>query len=106
MKKIHIIELLSSAIEGDGIISVVFHFFHITLGYSLDELNEIINFGIKNGDLVIENVEDTTIHYDTIDWRLDNVYQEILMVDIYKYMPLLFNENPQVPKEYEKFISK
>jgi len=27
MKKIHIIELLSSAIEGDGIISVVFHFF-------------------------------------------------------------------------------
>ena len=76
------------------------------MGYSLDELNEIINFGVKNGDLVIENVEDATIHYDTIDWRLDNVYQEILMVDIYKYMPLLFNENPQVPKEYEKFISE
>ena len=106
MKKDHLIELLCSAIEGDGIISIVFHFFHITLGYSLDELNEIINFGIKNGDLVIENVEDITIHYDTIDWRLDNVYQEIIMVDIYKYMPLLFSKNPQVPKEYEKFISK
>ena len=26
--------------------------------------------------------------------------------DIYKYMPLLFNKNPQVPKEYEKFISE
>lgn len=106
MKKIHIIELLSSAIEGDGIISVVFHFFHITLGYSLDELNEIINFGIKNGDLIIADMDDYDKFYDTIDWRLDNVYQEILMVDIYKYMPLLFNENPQVPKEYEKFISE
>ena len=106
MRKEHIIELLSSAIEGDGIISVVFNFFHNEWHYSLDELNEIIHFGVKNGDLTIENVKNANIRYDTIDWRLDNVYQEILMVDIYKYMPLLFNENPQVPKEYEKFISE
>ena len=50
-------------------------------------------------------MDDYDKFYNTIDWRLDNVYQEILMVDIYKYMPLLFNENPQVLKEYEKFIS-
>lgn len=106
MRKEHIIELLSSAIEGDGIISVVFNFFHNEWHYSLDELNEIIHFGVKNGDLTIENVKNANIRYDTIDWRLDNIYQEIVMVDIYKYMPLLFNENPQVPKEYEKFISE
>ena len=106
MRKGHIIELLSSAIEGDGIISVVFNFFHNEWHYSLDELNEIIHFGVKNGDLTIENVKNANIRYDTIDWRLDNIYQEIVMVDIYKYMPLLFNKNPQVPKEYEKFISE
>ena len=106
MKKDDLIEFLSSTIEEDAIISRIYNLFHNEWKYSLDELNEIINFGIKNGDLVIENVEDTTIHYDTIDWRLDNVYQEIVMVDIYKYMPLLFNKNPQVPKEYEKFISE
>ena len=106
MKKGDLIEFLSSTIEEDAIISRIYNLFHNEWKYSLDELNEIINFGIKNGDLVIENVEDTTIHYDTIDWRLDNVYQEILMVDIYKYMSLLFNKNPQVPKEYEKFISE
>ena len=106
MKKDDLIEFLSSTIEEDAIISRIYNLFHNEWKYSLDELNEIINFGIKNGDLVIENVEDITIHYDTIDWRLDNVYQEIIMVDIYKYMPLLFSKNPQVPKEYEKFISK
>lgn len=106
MKKDDLIEFLSSTIEEDAIISRICNLFHNEWKYSLDELNEIINFGIKNGDLVIENVEDITIHYDTIDWRLDNVYQEIIMVDIYKYMPLLFSKNPQVPKEYEKFISK
>ena len=106
MKKEHLIEFLSSTIEEDAIISRIYNLFHNEWDYSLDELNEIINFGIKNGDLVIENVNDTTIHYDMIDWRLDNVYQEILMVDIYKYMLVLFSKNPQVPKEYEKFISE
>ena len=106
MKKDDLIEFLSSTIEEDAIISRIYNLFHNEWKYSLDELNEIINFGVKNGDLVIENVKDPAIQYDTIDWRLDNVYQEILMVDIYKYMPLLFNENPQVPKEYEKFISE
>lgn len=71
MRKEHIIELLSSAIEGDGIISVVFNFFHNEWHYSLDELNEIIHFGVKNGDLTIENVKNANIRYDTIDWRLD-----------------------------------
>ena len=104
MRKEHIIELLSSAIEGDGIISVVFNFFHNEWHYSLDELNEIIHFGVKNGDLVIADIDDYDKFYDTIDWRLDNVYQEILMVDINKYMPLLFNDNPQVPDEYKKFV--
>ena len=106
MKKDDLIEFLSSTIEEDAIISIIYNLFHNEWNYSLDELNEIINFGVKNGDLVIENVKDPAIQYDTIDWQLDNVYQEILMVDIYKYMPLLFNKNPQVPKEYEKFISE
>lgn len=106
MKKDDLIEFLSSTIEEDAIISRIYNLFHNEWKYSLDELNEIINFGVKNGDLVIENVKDPAIQYDTIDWQLDNVYQEILMVDIYKYMPLLFNENPQVPNEYEKFISE
>ena len=106
MKKDDLIEFLSSTIEEDAIISRIYNLFHNEWNYSLDELNEIINFGVKNGDLVIENVKDPAIQYDTIDWQLDNVYQEILMVDIYKYMPLLFNENPQVPNEYEKFISE
>ena len=79
MRKEHIIELLSSAIEGDGIISVVFNFFHNEWHYSLDELNEIIHFGVKNGDLTIENVKNANIRYDTIDWRLDNIYQEIYL---------------------------
>ncbi|ASM38550.1 MAG: hypothetical protein SPI03_02055 [Campylobacter sputorum] len=55
---------------------------------------------------MIENVNDINIHYDRVDWRLDNTYQEIVMIDIYKYMPLLFSSNPVVPKEYEKFITE
>ena len=76
------VEFLSSTIEEDAIIRRIYNLFPNGWNYSLDELNEIINFGIKNGDLVIENVEDATMHYDTIDWRLDNVYQEIIMIDI------------------------
>ncbi|ASM35187.1 Uncharacterised protein [Campylobacter sputorum subsp. bubulus] len=105
MKKDHLIEFLSSTIEEDAIISRIYNFFHNEWKYSLDELNEIINFGIANGDLFIENVNDINIHYDRVDWRLDNTYQEIVMIDIYKYMPLLFSSNPVIPKEYEKFIT-
>jgi hypothetical protein len=106
MRQEHIIELLSSAIEGDGIISVVFKFFHIDWEYTLEELDLIINFGIKNGDLLIEDMHDENKHYDKIDWRLDNVYQEIVMVDIYKYMPLLFSKHPTVPDPYKQFITE
>ena len=106
MKKDDLIEFLSSTIEEDAIISRIYNLFHNEWNYSLDELNEIINFGIKNGDLIIADMDDYDKFYDTIDWRLDNVYQEIIMVDIHKYMPLLFNENPQVPKEYERFINE
>ncbi|ASM35184.1 Uncharacterised protein [Campylobacter sputorum subsp. bubulus] len=105
MKKDHLIEFLSSTIEEDAIISRIYNLFHNEWKYSLDELNEIINFGIENGDLLIENVNDINIHYDRVDWRLDNIYQEIVMIDIYKYMPLLFSSNPVIPKEYEKFIT-
>ena len=106
MRQEHIVELLSSAIEGDGIISVVFKFFHIDWGYTLEELDLIINFGIKNGDLLIEDMHNENKHYDKIDWRLDNVYQEIVMVDIYKYMPLLFSKHPTVPDPYRQFITE
>ena len=61
MREKHIVELLSSAIEGDGIISVVFKFFHIDWEYTLEELDLIINFGIKNGDLHIEDMQDKYI---------------------------------------------
>lgn len=34
------------------------------------------------------------------------MYIKKLLWLIYKYMPLLFNENPQMPKEYEGFINE
>ena len=51
-------------------------------------------------------MHDENKHYDKIDWRLDNVYQEIVMVDIYKYMPLLFSKHPTVPDPYKQFITE
>ncbi|ASM36863.1 hypothetical protein [Campylobacter sputorum] len=105
MKKEHLTEFLLSTIEEDAMIDRLFYLFHDKWKYSLEELDEIINFGIENGDLLIADMKNYDKYYDKVDWNINNPYQEIIMVDIYKYMPLLFSKNPVVPKEYEKFIT-
>lgn len=68
MRREHIIKLLVSALEGNGIVSVIFNFFHNKWKYSIDKLYEIILFWVKNGGLLIENVNYINTHHDTINW--------------------------------------
>lgn len=104
MKKTDLIELLSSIIEEDAIISRVYNLFHSSYDYSLHELDEIIYYGIQNNYFSLENVDDDSVKYETIDWRTDNTYQEIVMIDNERFVLDLFDKK-EVPKEFLQFTN-
>lgn len=104
MKEKDLIELLRSTIEGDAIVSRLFKLYHIEYKYTLQELDEVINYGVQNGYLIIENVNDEMTRYTKIDWRADNTYQEILMVNKENNIKDLFSEKGTVPNDFCQFI--
>lgn len=104
MKEKDLVELLRSTIESDAIISRLFNLFHIKYKYSIDELNSIIEYGVTNGYLTIEDVNDGSVNYRKIDWKIDNTFQEVLMVKKDVDIKNLFSEKGIVPDAFCKFI--
>lgn len=106
LKEKDLIELLSSTIEEDAIISRIYNLFHITCGYTIKELNAIIEFGRNEGIFKIENVSNPSQQYNDVEWNADNVEQEILVTNDSKeqLISVLFSSEPRIPNLFKQFI--
>ena len=104
MKKEDLIEFLLSTIEEDAIISRIYNLFHVEKGYSIEELNLLAQYGIDNSYFILIDVLKGVRLYTEIDWKLDNITQEIIMKNMDKFKPYLFTRNPCVPKEFIHFL--
>ena len=105
MKKQDLIEFLRSTIEEDAIVSILFNFFHLQHGYSIESLNCLIQYGVEKGYFSIENVNDSEKKYKEVEWRIDNTFQEIIMNNEAKYIPCLFAREACVPEEFIRFVT-
>ena len=97
-------ELLLSIVEEDAIISTLFSFFIKNKGYSPQILEEIIFYGVTIGWFEIVNVENNDILYTDIEWRRDNVFQEIVFCDNDFAVKTLFIQAGGIPELFKKFI--
>ena len=106
MKKLDLIELLRSTIEGDALVSRLYNLFHLHYGYSINELNTIIKLGTEKGYFSIENVCSSEKKYNDIEWVEDNIYQEIVMNDEGRFIASLFSEEAHIPEEFVQFLEQ
>ena len=97
-------ELLLSIVEEDAIISTLFSFFIKSKGYSPQILEEIIFYGVTIGWFEIVNVENNDILYTDFEWRIDNVFQEIVFCDNDFAVKTLFTQDDGIPELFSKFI--
>lgn len=97
-------ELLLSIVEEDAIISTLFSFFIKNKGYSTQILEEIVFYGVTIGWFEIVNVENNDILYTDIEWRIDNVFQEIVFCDNDFGVKTLFTQEGGIPELFKKFI--
>ena len=97
-------ELLLSIVEEDAIISTLFSFFIKNKGYSPQILEEIIFYGVTIGWFEIINVENDNIPYTDIEWRIDNVFQEVVFYDNDFAVKTLFIQAGGIPELFKKFI--
>ena len=97
-------ELLFSIVEEDAIISTLFSFFIKNKGYSTQILEEIIFYGVTIGWFKIVNVENDNISYTEIEWRMGNVFQEIIFCDNDFAVKTLFTQEGGIPELFKKFI--
>lgn len=105
MKTEDLKELLLSIAEEDAIISRLYGFFSVRKGYSVQILEEIIQHGIKIGWFEIVIVQTGEITHKDIEWKLDNVSQEIIFSDTNFSVMALFNKSNDIPDEFKQFIS-
>lgn len=105
MKKKDLIEFLRSTVESDAIVSRLFNLFHLKYQYSIQELNSIVEYGLEIGAFTIEDVTDSDKKYVAIDWKGDNIYQELLMTDKSEYIESLFSGEGKIPDDFEKFLN-
>ena len=104
MKEKDLIEFLRSTIESDALISRIFNLFHLNYKYSIKELNSLIDYGVQNGYFTIEDVEVPNKTYKEVDWKPDNIYQEVLIINEERYIKSLFSGEGTVPEEFKKFL--
>ena len=97
-------ELLLSIVEEDAIISTLFSFFIKNKGYSPQILEEIIFYGVTIGWFEIVSVENNDILYTDIEWRMDNVFQEVVFCDNNFAVKTLFTQVSGIPELFRKFI--
>ena len=104
MKEEDLIELLTSILEEDAIVSRLYTYFYKHLNYPLELLVSIINFGLEEGFFQVVDTESNDTIIESINWQADNIEQEILMCDENQFMNNLFNNKPSVPEEFQQFI--
>jgi hypothetical protein len=97
-------ELLLSIVEEDAIISTLSSFFIKNKGYSPQILEEIIFYGVTIGWFEIVSVENNDILYTDIEWRMDNVFQEVVFCDNNFAVKTLFTQVSGIPELFRKFI--
>jgi hypothetical protein len=103
MKKKDLIELLSSIVEEDAIISRIYNLFHEKLHYDIQEIERILQYGILQNIFVISDVNNPEKHYDSIIWERANIYQEITLIDDKEFIHYLFKEKPELPLGFSRF---
>ena len=97
-------EFLLSIAEEDAIISTLFSFFIKNKGYSPQILEEIVFYGVTIGWFEIVSVENNDILYTDIEWRMDNVFQEVVFCDNNFAVKTLFTQVSGIPELFRKFI--
>ena len=73
-------ELLLSIAEEDAIIRLYFRFLLKIKGIRLRYWKRLFFYGVVIGWFEIVNVENNDILYTDIEWRIDNVFQEVVFL--------------------------
>ena len=104
MRKENLVEFLSSIIEEDAIISRLYNLFHIRYGYEIQELDNLVQHGVKNNNFIIENIDSSDVTYNKVEWSEDNNFQEIVIIENSDFVRQLFSETPEIPKDFVQFL--
>jgi hypothetical protein len=105
-----LLEFFTFIAEEDAQIGTIIGFFTNQLGYDVNILKNIVDYGVKMDVLqVIENdkdfknvVKDNDLN--EIDWSTSNVRNEIYFKDFDYYRKKLFVSNPKIPNVFRGFI--
>ncbi|MBM6616324.1 hypothetical protein [Bacillus suaedaesalsae] len=114
MNENDLLEFLIYIAEEDAQISTIVGFFANQLGYEVNTLKSIVDYGVKIDILqVIKNDEDSENYIvlkgnelNEIDWSTSNVCNEIFYKDFGFYRKKLFVSNPSIPDEFRGFIKE
>lgn len=107
-----LLEFLTYIAEEDAQIGTIIVFFINQLGYDVNILKNIVNYGVKMDVLQVvehdENFKDFIVvkgnELNEIDWSISNVRNEIYFKDFDYYRKKLFVSNPKIPNEFRGFI--
>lgn len=107
-----LLEFLTFIAEEDAQIGTLTGYFTNQLGYDVNILKNIVNYGVKMDVFqVIENHKDFKDYIvvkgndlSEIDWSTSNVRNEIYFKDFDYYRRKLFVANPKIPNEFSRFI--
>ncbi len=114
MKEKDLLQFLTFIAEEDAQISTIVGFFIKQLGYDMNIIKKIVNYGLKmNIFQVIDNDQDLenyialeSMDLSKIDWSISNVRNEIHFIDFDYYRKKLFDPNPKIPYEFMCFIKE
>jgi hypothetical protein len=113
MNEKDLLEFLILIAEEDAQISTIIGFFTNQLGYDVNFLKSIVDFGMKMNILqVIENKDSENYELvkvnelSKIDWSISNVKHEIYFYDFDYYRKKLFDSQPTIPNEFRSFIKE
>ncbi|BDR59371.1 hypothetical protein [Xylocopilactobacillus apicola] len=104
MKKEDLIELLSSIIEEDAVISRIYNLFHVYYKYEIKLLDEIVKYGIQNGFFDVEAPGDSDKLFTEIKWSQNNISQEIILNGHEEVIKMVFAKKPKIPKLFTCFL--
>jgi hypothetical protein len=114
MNEKDLLEFLTFIAEEDAKISTIVGFFINQLGYDVNTLKRIVDYGVKMDIIqVIKNDEDNDNcrvvegnELNEIDMSISNVIHEIWFKDFGYYRKKLFVANPKIPNEFRGFIKE
>lgn len=114
MKEKDLLQFLTFIAEEDAQISTIVGFFTNQLGYDVNIMKKIVNYGVKMNILqVIDNDQDLenctglqSMDLNEIEWSTSNVKNEIHYKDFDYYRKKLFVSNPKIPHEFMYFIKE